>query len=246
MPVNLGADTLIPTSSTAPQKSDLRYTFTASEKLFTEYDCSDKSPHQQILSSVDEMFVRSLRHKYIGYGNKTTREMLNHLYSTYANIYPSDLQDNNSRLRTPYVSNKPIDNLTDQIENAVEYAAAGQTPYTPEQVVVVAYQLVFQTCLFLDDCNIWRRKDPADKTCTAFNIFFTISQQEWQESQVTTAGASFQTANTAVYQQDTVEAITNLATATDSDRSAVADLTATKRTLTTDIKACQSKIISSL
>ena len=144
------------------------------------------------------MFVRSLQHKYIGYVNTTTREMLNHLYSTYANISPSDLQDNDARFHTLYDANHPIKNLTDQIENAVEYTAAGQTPYTHEQVVAVAYQLVFQTGLFLDDCKIWRRKDPADKTWTAFKIFFATSHQECQELQVTTAGACFQTANAAV------------------------------------------------
>ena len=74
------------------------------------------------------MFVRYLRHKYIGYGNTTTREMLNHLYSTYANISPSYLQDNDAKLRNPYKYNHPIENLTDKIENAVEYAAVGQTP----------------------------------------------------------------------------------------------------------------------
>ena len=117
--------------------------------------------------------------------------MLNHLYSTYANIPPSDLQDNNARLRTPYDANHLIENLTDQIENSVKYAAADQNLYTIEQVVAVAYQLVFQTGLFLDDCKIWRHKDPADKTWTAFKIFFATSHQEWQELQVTTASAGF-------------------------------------------------------
>ena len=164
MPVNPGVAPVIPNGSTAPQKYNLRYAFTAAEKIFTEYACTDKSLRQQLLLSVDEICVRSLQHKHIGYGNTTTREVLNHLYSTYANISPSGLQDNDARLRTPYEANHPIENLTDQIENAVGYVAAGQTPYTHEQVVVVAYQLVFQTGLFLDDCKIWRRKDPADKT----------------------------------------------------------------------------------
>ena len=126
--------------------------------------------------------------------------MLNHLLSTYAIISPSNLQDNHVRLRTPYDANHPIENLTDQIKNAVEYAAASQTPYTPKQVVAVAYQLVFQTGLFRGDCKIWRRKGPADKTWTAFKILFATSHQEWQESQVTTASTSFKNANSAVYQ----------------------------------------------
>ena len=156
------------------------------------------------------------------------------------------MQDNNARLRTPYNASHPIKNLTYQIENAVEYAAAGQTPYTSEQVVIVAYQLVFQTGLFLDDCKIWRRKDPADKTWTVFKIFFATSHQKWRESQVAIASAVFQTANATVYHQDMDEAITNLAVDTSSDRAAVAGLTATNITITTKIMACQSKLVASL
>ena len=156
------------------------------------------------------------------------------------------MQDNDARLLTPYDTNHPIENLTDQIKNDVEYAASGQNLYTPEHVVAVTYQVMFKIGLFIDDCKIWRRKDPADKTWTAFKIFFATSHQECQELQVTTAGAGFQTANVVVYQQDTVEAITNLATATASDRAAVADLTTTNSNLTTKFTACQSKLISAL
>ena len=172
--------------------------------------------------------------------------MLNHLYTNYSNISPSDLQYNNARLRTPYDANHPIENLTDQIENAVEYAAAGQTLYTPDQVVAVDYQLVFQTVLFLNDCKIWRHKYPADRTWTAFKIFFATSHHEWQESQVTTTGAGFQTANDAVYHQDTVEDISNLAKATVSDHASIASLTATNSTLATELMACQANLVAAL
>ena len=76
--------------------------------------------------------IRSLRHKYIGYGKTTTRDMVNHLYSTYAKISLSDFQDNDASLSTPYNANHPIENLTYQIENAVKYVAAGKTLYTPK------------------------------------------------------------------------------------------------------------------
>ena len=70
------------------------------------------------------------------------------LYDVYANIYPSDLQLNYARLRTPYDTNHPIKTLSDQVETAVEYAVAGNTPYSSEQVVSIAFQLVFrQVCL---------------------------------------------------------------------------------------------------
>ena len=52
---------------------------------------------------------------------------------------------------------------------------------------------------------------------------FATAHQEWRESQTTTAGAVFQSGNHAypsanhAYQNETVEAIANLATATASD-----------------------------
>ena len=98
--------------------------------------------------------MRSLRHKYIGYGKTTTRALLDLLYSTYANISASALQDNEKILRAPYNSNQPFETLIDQVENAVDYASTGDTNYTPAQVVGIAFQLVFQTGLFNDDCKL--------------------------------------------------------------------------------------------
>ena len=79
---------------------------------------------------------------------------MDHIYSTYANISASALQDNDKRLRAPYDSNHQFETLIDQVENAVDYASAGDTPYTPAQVVGIAFQLVFQTSLFNYDCKL--------------------------------------------------------------------------------------------
>ena len=244
-PVNPGALAAIPDTSTAAQIASFRYDHKIATDLFTEYDRTDKALRQLLISSVDETFIRALRQKYIGYSTLTTLDFLSHLYKTYANISPSDLQDNDARLRAPYDANHPIETLVDQVDNAVEYAAAGDTPYTPQQVVSIAFQLVYQTGLFLDDCKIWKRKDAADKTWSNFKSFFATAHQDWRESQATTTGANFHSAN-HVYQQDTVDAIANLATATASDRASVAALTATNGTLSTDLAACNAKLVLAL
>ena len=57
VPVNPGADPVIPTGSSAPQNSDLRYSFTAAKNIFTEYDCTDKALRHQLLLSVNKMSV---------------------------------------------------------------------------------------------------------------------------------------------------------------------------------------------
>ena len=98
---------------------------------------------QLLLASTDELYVQSLRHKYIGYRRTTTSALLDHIYSTYANIYASVLQDNDKKLRTPYDRNQPSETLIYQIENAVDYAYVGDTPYTMAQVVGIAFSARF-------------------------------------------------------------------------------------------------------
>ena len=92
MPVNPSSVTIIPANSTGYQITKLCYDFNIASALFNEYDRTNKALLQILLYTVDEMFIRSLRQKYVGYGLATTRTILYHLYGTYADISSTDLQ----------------------------------------------------------------------------------------------------------------------------------------------------------
>ena len=68
-----------------------------------------------LIASADEIFIRFLRHRYVGYGTTTTRTILDNLYATYANISSADLQDKDAKLLTTYNSNFPIETLIYQV-----------------------------------------------------------------------------------------------------------------------------------
>ena len=176
-PVNPGPEPNITEVSTGATISDLRYHHVVATKIFTEYENTDKALCQILVASTDEPYVRSLRHKYIGYVKTTTHALIDNLYYTCANISASALQDNNTRLQDPYDSNQPFETLINQVENSVDYASAGDTPYTPAQVVVMAFQLLFQTRLFNYYCKLWRCQPANDKTWTRFKEFFATSHQ---------------------------------------------------------------------
>ena len=74
--------------------------------------------------------------------------MIVHLYLHYTKKNPTDLALNDIAMKKSYNPNLPIDNLFEQVNDAVEYAAAGNTPYTLLQIVTIAYQLVFNTGVF--------------------------------------------------------------------------------------------------
>ena len=76
-------------------------------------------------------------------------------------------------------------------------------------------------------------------------MYFATAHLEWRDTQVTTAGAGFQSSN-HVYQQATVDAIANLATVTARDRASISDLTATNITLTDEVAASHAKLVTAL
>ena len=82
-----------------------------------------------------------------------------------------------------------------QAEGAIEFAATGNTPYTLLQVVDIAFQLIFQTGMLNENCKLWKRRYPADKTCTVFKIVFSTAHQELLDPQATTVGAGYHAAN---------------------------------------------------
>ena len=98
----------------------------------------------------------------------TTTEMLTHLYDSYAIISQFDLKENNKRFKQQWDPNQPFEVLIDQIEDLIDYSAADNTPYSKEQITNMAYNIVYRTGLFSDECKAWRKKAAPDQTWATF------------------------------------------------------------------------------
>ena len=85
----------------------------------------------------------------------------------------------------------PIETLYDQVEDTMELADAGQTPYSAPQVVAIAYSLVFNTGKLTDACIDWKSTLIAHKTWANFKVDFGIAYKELPESRQTAQGAGF-------------------------------------------------------
>ena len=155
-PVNPGQHPNIPEGSTGPQAASVRKEHEERFDEFLTYDQTDKALKSLLIAAVDESYIRSLRHKHVGYANVKTITMLNHLCDSYARITLIDLEENDKRLKESYDPNETFETLIDQVEDAMECAAAGKDPYTPRQIVNIAYTLLFNTGVCHDDCKTWR------------------------------------------------------------------------------------------
>jgi hypothetical protein len=149
-------------------------------------------------------------------------------------------------MKQPCDVNQPIQVLYKQIEDAIEFAATGQTPYSPAQVLNIAYQLVFRTGIFANDCKIWKHQPAPYKKWPQFKLDFVVAYQEYNEALVITLHAAGFSAEELAKHQGTIDAIANLATATAEDRRAVANLMETKTTLTKELATSNGKLVTAL
>jgi hypothetical protein len=163
-------------------------------------------------------------------------------------IAPTELTQNYERLNAPYDPNQPIETLFQQIQDARAFAVAGGQPYGAAMIVNVAYTLVFNTGLFPDACRAWQSRAIALKTWAQFKLDFATAHREFRLTNQTAHQSGFHSANMMIEQgreetmQDTVDAISQLATATASDRGTVATLTTTNSKLVTQLEAAQAQI----
>ena len=243
-PPNPGTQAVIPANSTAIQIATFNRSFDTASTIYAAYRMVGNALKKQLLAAVDDIFICSLKQPYIGYGNVTVLEILTHLFTTYAQISPGDLALNETRMKTDYDPNLPIERLFQQIEDAVAYADHGNDPIPAVTVTNRAYTLVFKTGIFVDDCKEWKRLTPLQKTWIYFKTFFARAHQEWRESHATTAGVQFGANNMEDTTTATANAISELSAATAADKATMVSLTATVQTLTTQLAAVHSQLAS--
>ena len=116
----------------------------------------------------------------------------------------------------------------------------------------MAYNIVYRTGIFSDECKTWRKKDTPDQTWTTFKADFTLAHQDLRESQdtVNNAGyhnqANFTQENEISGNAEALAAIAELANAATSDRNTISTLTNTNAQLCKEIAATNSKLADAL
>ena len=139
---NMVPSLTIPNGSTGPQIISIYVQHDMNKKLYREYDITDKALKYLLITAVDKTYICFLRDKYIGYANIITLQMLTHLYAAYAKITKGDYEENDKRMRADDDVKQPMEVLIEQIDDAVDVAAAADYPYSAEQVVTSAYNLI--------------------------------------------------------------------------------------------------------
>ena len=101
-------------------------------KLYEEYMSADRLSVKLITTAVEDIFTAALANEYTGYAGVTTKDVLKHLNDEYSDIDDTQLSANLVQIRAPYDPNTPIETLWTQISDAVAFAEAGNSKFSPE------------------------------------------------------------------------------------------------------------------
>jgi len=255
VPQNPGPIPIIPRGTRAGAANDIRTAHAENKRVFNQYIATDKALKSQLIQAVDDLYIKTLKHRITGYANVSTSTILEHLYSAYGKMTPQDLQSLDEDMKKTYDPHMPIENLFEQIENAQDLAEAAGAPYAEAQLLNTAYTLVFQCNVFNETCREWRRLPYIDKTWPRFKTMFTEAHQDFRDT--TTQGNSpYHSANAAIsdntYANDTslpdeaTHALANLAAATATDRAALSALSTTNEHLTKQLTTLTQTLTTAL
>ena len=69
IPLNPGAQVEVPPASTGAQIANIRRKHEDETKAFIQYDNADKALKQQLIEAIDDLYLKSMRNKYVGFSN---------------------------------------------------------------------------------------------------------------------------------------------------------------------------------
>jgi hypothetical protein len=79
---------------TGPQILAEEKVFNAALAEYNLYHNTNRALKQQIISAIDPIYIRELKHRIAGFTNVTTATILAYLYRTYGNITAHELDEN--------------------------------------------------------------------------------------------------------------------------------------------------------
>ncbi len=245
-PNNPGPTVVVPVAGgTAAQLATAERVHKELLRIWNLYHDTDKALKQQLLSTVENVYLRALSNRHTGYANITTLQLLQHLLRVHGRITAHDLEENFIRFKKPWDPNSPYETLIEQMDDAVDFANAGGSPISAQQQINTAYTLLFNTGVFSDGCREWQRRPSIEHTWHNFKTHFALAHEDNRlVQQHTTQGGGFHQANNAMdaFVTDTAEAFANLATAAASDRDVLRTLTNTNNDLLKQLAAKDTEL----
>jgi hypothetical protein len=101
------------------------------------------------------MYLEILNDDLVGFANTTSRDILDHLFLSYRSITAVDIEHNFENMRTEWEPQQPVETLSKQIQDCVDFAEAGGVAIGATQKLSSTYSKIFKSGNFKSVCHRW-------------------------------------------------------------------------------------------
>ena len=171
-PVNMGP--ILAMSDPAPREIfilELVRNHVEDLRVWQEYNDVDRVIKQVIKTIVTKVYFQTLCNRPTGYDTVGSLDNLTHLQATYGIPEDEYIQAIDMALETPINVEKNFREFFSHIKDNQE-AVVTKNPYTNEQIISIANNLVFKVGFYSLKCKEWRSKATVDKTWNNFKVNF--------------------------------------------------------------------------
>jgi hypothetical protein len=153
VPLDPGPMQPVPVGATAAAREQWNGDHDKAVKQFKEYDAVTKALRKQIVSAIDETYVKPLKTRNSGYNNAAVDAMITYLFTAYGNIDDESIVVNEKKFIEPWDGTSPFENIIERIDECIDFAEAAEQPYSAPQILSKIYTLVYNTGLYFDACK---------------------------------------------------------------------------------------------
>jgi hypothetical protein len=141
------------------------------EKLrqFEEYQVVMQALRKQIVETVEEKYIMSLRNKYTRYNSVHPKDLLQYLFDTYGKITPEDLIENEKKLTKEWDGNEAFELIIERVNDCIEFAKEAGDKFTDTQIMNRTFIIISKTGLYNDDLKEWKKRPGMGKRGRTFN-----------------------------------------------------------------------------
>ena len=177
VPADPGPYPNIADGATAAQIGEATRIHAEQTMQYQQYNHVQYALCKQIQDSVDPIFLLALKEPHIGLANRTTLNLLDHLFTNYAVIHPTELSNNDNNMKKPWNPADPFEVIIDQIDQGVEFASDGNAPLSAISILNTAYALVFNCGAYHQELVEWDNKPANDRATWAQFKTFMLQKQ---------------------------------------------------------------------
>lgn len=174
---------VIPAGTTAVASANLEREFKEQLRLFREVTGVESALKQQLINAIDAAFLDSIRDPVTYVLQGTIADNIAFLMTTYGTVMPETLADEFEKINsTIYDSTKPIDTIFNSIIALTELATAAGVPYSDQQQITIAYNILNRSGRFVSDIKDWKRKPANERTWLNLKLHFRRAHEELRET----------------------------------------------------------------